>query len=370
MSDYDFAIIGAGIAGAGILYALLRRDPSLKIIVLEAESIAGYHTTGRSAAFFAELYGGAGVQPLSTASRAFLAAPPADFSETAFLSARGALHVAPPGRADLRDTLVAEFTAHGIPYIITDQSEARRLIPGLLPQWADDAVYEPGCADIDVAGLHQAYLRWARRAGAHLCLDARVTALGRMRTGWRIATAAEEFSATSIINAAGAWADEVAVMSGMEPLGLEPRRRTMVAAEVDPPAKPDMPLLMDMGGSFYFRPDNYQLWLSPHDETPDRAHDVQPEELDIAVTLDRFEKICDWPVQRVVARWAGLRTFAPDRLPVLGREPLDPTFIWCAGQGGWGIQTAPAASDLLATLILEEGPVVVDAALYQPSRFR
>lgn len=369
MNDFDMAIIGAGIAGASLAHALVQRRSGLRLVLLEAESTPGYHTTGRSAAFFAELYGGPLVQPLSSASRAFLESPPGKFSETGFLSSRGAIHIAPPGESNLLEPLAAEFSAHSIPRTILQTADIHGYVPQLMLPWASKAIYEPGCSDIDVAALHQAYLRSARQAGAPLVTDARVTQLQRVGGGWRIDTAAGEFKAAHIVNAAGAWADEIAHIAGIPPVGLVPMRRTIVVAEVDPQAPADMPLVMDVKGSFYFRPDGYRLWLSPHDETPDVAHDVQPEELDIAITLDRFEHICDWPVRRIASRWAGLRTFAPDRLPVLGPDPSEPTFIWCAGQGGWGIQTAPAVSDLLAAILLGESPPM-DPAPYLPSRFR
>jgi D-arginine dehydrogenase len=369
MSGYDIAIIGAGIAGAGLAQALMARAPTLRLLVLEAEATPGYHTTGRSAAFFAETYGGPDIQPLSSASRAFLESPPADIADHGFLSDRGALHLLPPGgdRA-LLDSQRALFADHGIAHELLGPEAIRQRVPWLRPEWTEGAVWEPGCADIDVAGLHQALLRHARRAGTTLVTDARVTGLSRGADGWAIATAAGAFAARRIVDAAGAWADDIAALAGAAPLGLVPLRRTIVVAETDPPAPADLPIVMDLGGSFYFRPDGGRLWLSPHDETPDVAQDVQPDELDIAITLDRFEHVCDWPVRRLGARWAGLRTFAPDRLPVLGPDPLVPDFFWCAGQGGWGIQTAPAASDLAAALVLGQSPPL-DPALYRPSRF-
>ncbi|MFA7439754.1 MAG: FAD-binding oxidoreductase [Sphingomonadaceae bacterium] len=368
MSDYDLAIIGAGIGGAGLAYALLSRAPGLKLLLLEAESQPGYHTTGRSAAFYAETYGGPGIQPLTSASRAFLAHPPADFSDSGFLGARGALYLAPPGHPDLLDRAEAEFANGRIPYRRVGPTEILEMAPRLRTEWATAAIYEPGCADIDVAALHQAYLRAVRRSGAMLQTDARVEALSRNATGWNIHTPAGSFSATRLVNAAGAWGDEVAKLAGIRPVGLVPMRRTIVVAEVDPPAGPQLPLVMDAGNELYFRVDSGRLWISPHDETPDVPHDVQPDELDIAIALDRFEKCCDWPVKKIVSRWAGLRSFAPDRLPVLGPDPADPGFFWCVGQGGWGIQTSPAMSAVLAALILEEPPFL-DATLYRPARF-
>jgi D-arginine dehydrogenase len=368
MDRFDLAIIGAGIAGAGAACALLRRRPGLSVLILEAEDQPGYHTTGRSAAFFAETYGGPLVQPLSTASREFLERPPADVAENGFLMRRGALHLAPPGNGDMLGPLATLFANQGIEHRQLGPAAIAGHVPALRPEWATAAIFEPGCADIDVAALHQAFLRFARRAGARLVTRARVDRLERVDGHWDIASPVGRFAAGALVNAAGAWADEVAVLAGAGALNLSPLRRTIVVAEVDPPAAADLPIVMDAGGSFYFRPDGGRLWLSPHDETPDVPGDVQPDELDIAITLDRFEHICDWPVRRLAGRWAGLRTFAPDRLPLLGPDPRLPAFFWCAGQGGWGIQTAPAASDLLAALILGENPPL-DPSPWLPARF-
>lgn len=369
MSRVDIAIVGAGIAGAGIAHALLARAPGLSITILEAEDVPGRHTTGRSAAFFAETYGGPGIQPLSTASRAFLEKPPADFSDHGFLGPRGGLHLMPPGGTELLAALEDEFRQGGIAFQRLGRTEIRRKLPFLADAWSETAIWEEGCRDIDVAGLHAAYLRSARKGGAVLVTDARVTALRQGTGGWSIGWRNGGLEAGAVVNAAGAWADEIAVLAGLPPVGLAPMRRTMLVAEVDPPAAEDLPLVMDMGGSFYFKPDSGRLWISPHDETPDVPRDTQPEELDVAIALDRFATACAWPVRRLAARWAGLRTFAPDRLPVLGPDPLAAGFIWCAGQGGWGIQTSPAASDLLAAEMLGEGSGL-SSALYMPARFR
>nr|WP_255696731.1 FAD-binding oxidoreductase [Sandaracinobacteroides sayramensis] len=363
--------MGAGIGGASLAHALLQRAPRLKLALLEAESRPGYHTTGRSAAFYAETYGGPGVQPLSSASKAFLQRPPAGFCETPILSPRGALHICRAGQT--LEALEAEFRQGGIACEHLHGEDILRKAPRLRAQWAEAAIWEPGCSDIDVAGLHQSYLRSARRAGADLVTDARAAAVAQ-RGDWRILTPAGEFRAGALVNAAGAWADEVAALAGVAPIGIEPLRRTILVAEVQPEAPTGLPLVIDSGGSLYFKPDAGRLWISPHDETPDVPRDVQPEEMDVAVALDRFERMCDWPVRRILSSWAGLRSFAPDRLPVLGPDPEAPGFHWCAGQGGWGIQTAPAASAGAAAMLLGEAPPAayagIDAAPYLPARFR
>lgn len=374
MNHSDIVIIGAGIAGAALAHALLVARPQLALTILEAESHPGYHTTGRSAAFFAETYGGPLIQPLTTASRAFLARPPAGFCDGPLLSPRGALHICHPDQRHLLADLEAEFEAGHVDYRRLDAHDLAKLAPWLKPAWAMAAIHEPGCTDIDVAGLHQACLRHVRRAGSAIVCAAPVRAITRRGNGWQVQTAAGVFHAPLLVNAAGAWVDEVAAMAGIAPIGIQPLRRTIAVAEVQPPSVPDMPMVMDAGGSLYFKPDGGRLWISPHDETPDTPHDVRPEEVDVAIAIDRFLTMCDWPVRRLTATWAGLRNFAPDRLPVLGADPADAAFFWCAGQGGWGIQTAPAASALLASLILQE-PLPAqyhgfDAGRYLPGRLR
>ncbi|MFQ3666170.1 MAG: FAD-binding oxidoreductase [Sphingomonadaceae bacterium] len=369
MSRFDIAIAGAGIAGASLAHALLERVPHLAVLILEAEEAPGYHTTGRSAAFYAETYGGPDVQPLTTASKAFFQKPPAGFCETAILSPRGALHVAHADALASLEALEREFEGGRVAYQRLGPDGVRAKAPWLRPEWATTAIWEPGCADIDVAALHQAYLRAAKRAGATLVTSARLERAERTADGWRLATTNGTFSAGRLVNAAGAWGDAVAAAAGVAPIGLAPLRRTIVVTEVRPEAPADMPVVMDSGGSLYFKPDAGRLWISPHDETPDVPHDVQPDEMDMAIALDRFEQMCDWPIRRLASKWAGLRVFAGDRLPVIGPDPSERAFFWCAGQGGWGIQTAPAAAAMAADLLLGHEP----AAGYQrylPDRFR
>lgn len=373
MTHFDVAIVGAGIAGAGLAYSLLQLAPGLRIAILEAESRPGYHTTGRSAAFYAETYGGPLVQPLTSASKAFLQHPPVGFIETPILSPRGALHICPPDAVETLDRLEAEFRAGRVACHRMDANQIAGMVPQLRPEWRQAALFEPGCMDIDVAALHQAYLRAAQRAGAVLLTDARVVQLGRDAGGWRLAVCNAEVSADKVANAAGAWASELAMMAEACPVPIRPLRRTLVVAEVVPPATANLPLVLDASETLYFKPENGHLWISPHDETPDVAGDVRPDELDVARAMDRFQQICDWPVQRLVTKWAGLRNFAPDRLPVYGADPIRPGFFWCAGQGGWGIQTAPAASMLAAATMLgvplPAEYAFVDPKAYLASRF-
>ncbi len=368
---FDIAIIGAGIAGASIAASL---DPGMSIALIEREAQAGYHSTGRSASFWDECYGGPQVQPLTTASGPFLSAPPASFSEQGFLFRRGVLYI---GRADDSLTLAnmaANFATSGVSLRSVSAAEVQAMAPGIKPQWSH-ALYGFACADIDVASLHGAYLRKAQRSGAQLILGAQVSTLRRSGGVWQIETSSGAVSARLIVNAGGAWADEIAELAGVEPLGITPFRRTISQVRVGPVASSGIPLVIDVNGAFYFKPETGgKLWLSPHDETRTPACDAAPDELDIATAIDRFENATDYKVEAVERSWAGLRSFAPDRLPVFGFDSSDENFFWCAGQGGFGIQTAPAAAELCATMITGKTPAdsiaLIEAELYNPSRFR
>ena len=356
--SFDVAIIGAGMAGASLAAEVAGHA---SVLLLEAEDQPGYHSTGRSAAFWAESYGGPFVQPLTSASGPFL-------ERHGFLHPRGALHLADAGGLEALDALEAEFGA-SVAFERLGGDRLRAMLPGLRGGWTA-GLLEPSCADIDVAGLHGFFLKEARRAGARLATRAEVRALRREEGGWTVDTAAGTFQARIVADAAGAWADRIAAMAGAAPIGLQPYRRTLVQLRVDPPVPPGLPLVIDAQERFYFKPEaGGRLWLSPHDETPCDPCDTAPEELDIAVAIDRLERAVDWKVERVERSWAGLRSFAPDRRPVYGFDPRVPGFFWCAGQGGFGIQTAPAAAKLAAALLLGRAPEL-DPSPYAAGRFR
>lgn len=369
MTRFDVVIVGAGMAGASLAAEIAGE---VSVALIEAESQPGYHSTGRSAAFWSESYGGPLVQPLTSASGPFLAAPPPAFSDRPFLTPRGALHVADVAGLPALAALADEFAASGVVLERIDRAALAAAIPGLKSGW-DDALAEPSCADIDVAALHAAYLRQAAQRGAVLLTDARL--LGARRGGaWDIETTDGRLTAGILVNAAGAWADEVAKAASEEPLSITPHRRTIVQLRVDPPAPANLPLIVDARGEFYFKPEaGGRLWLSPHDETPCPAGDCAAEEIDVAIAIDRLNQVVDWRVERVERTWAGLRSFAPDRLPVFGFSGSGRGFFWCAGQGGVGIQTAPAAARLAAALLLERQPdslvAHIDPAPYSAARF-
>ncbi|MGL5838061.1 MAG: NAD(P)/FAD-dependent oxidoreductase [Sphingorhabdus sp.] len=368
MTLYDVAIIGAGIAGASLAAKLC---VDRKTILIEAEEQAGYHATGRSAAFWSETYGGPDIQPLTKASYAFLNRPPKDFSETGFLKSRGALYLGTAGDRAAADRMQSEFIACGVRLTMVDPSQIASLVSGIKPQWPV-GLLESDCCDIDVGALHQAYLRMAKRLGSHLAVRAPVEELQWTQGYWDIRTRKGSFKARIIVNAAGAWADNVAMMAGLSPLGIRPYRRTIVQLKVDPPASANLPLVVGLDGSFYFKPDvGGRLWLSPHDEVASAPCDAAPEEIDIARAIARLEDVVDWRVGRVEHVWAGLRSFAPDRLPVIGFSDAHPAFFWLAGQGGFGIQTAPAIASLAASLLTQGEMDLkdIDPHLYTPHRF-
>jgi D-arginine dehydrogenase len=356
--DFDIAIVGGGMAGASLAAEVAGEA---KVLLLEAEDQPGYHSTGRSAAFWSESYGGSFVQPLTTASGPFLEA-------NGFLEARGALHLADSEGLAALAAMEAEFGGR-VAFERLDRAGLEARLPALREGWTA-GLLEPSCADIDVAALHAFYLGQARRRGATLATGAEVRALRRDGGGWTVESAAGAFRVATVVNAAGAWADRIAALAGTAPVGLQPYRRTLSQLRIAPPAPADLPLVIDALGRFYFKPESGgRLWLSPHDETACDPCDCAPEELDVALAIDRLQRVVDWKVERVERSWAGLRSFAPDRLPVYGFDPSVPGFFWCAGQGGFGIQTAPAAAKLAGALLLGRKPEL-ESAPYAPNRFR
>ena len=369
MEPFDFLVIGGGIAGAGIAYHLAQ---TARVAIAERESFPGYHTTGRSAALFAEAYGNATIRALSRASRPFFEKPPANFAEHPLVAPRGALFIA---RSDQLAALDAHraITPGAAPTLAGD--DARRLVPILRENYIAAAILDGDVMDIDVAGLHQGFLRGAKAHGAVLVSDAELRALTRGRGSWRVETSAGTFDAAVVVDAAGAWAEVVGAMAGACAIGLEPLRRT--AMVVDPPPHVTIdrwPFVIDIDEQFYFKPEAGKLLVSPADETPSPPCDAQPEEIDVALGIERVQAAAELPVRRILRSWAGLRSFVADRSPVVGFDAAAPGFFWLAGQGGYGIQTAPALSLLAAALARgEEVPQEVAASgitapMVSPSR--
>ncbi|WP_271439185.1 NAD(P)/FAD-dependent oxidoreductase [Pontixanthobacter luteolus] len=363
MEVYDFAIVGAGMAGASLAAGLAGQA---SVVVLEAEDQPGFHSTGRSAAFWEECYGGPEIVPLTLASGEFL-------RDGGFLNRRGALYVGRKQDKPRLDAFEERFGSTGATFERLDAAGLRAMIPGIRDDWCD-AIWEPACADIDVAGLHQHYLKGLRSGGADLVTKAELDQAEYDGGEWQLQTSdGREYRARTLVNAAGAWADRIAEIAGCRPVGIGPLRRTVAQLRVSPAPAATNPLVLDISGRFYFKPESGRLWLSPHDEEPSEPCDAAPEELAVAEAIDRLESVVDWKVEAVERKWAGLRSFAPDRLPVYGPDPRKPAFFWFAGQGGYGIQTAPAAAAIATAMLLqtprEDFARGIDASIYSPERF-
>jgi len=349
--DHDVLVIGGGIAGAGVASHLATQ---CRVAVLEMEEQPGLHATGRSAALFVEGYGNSVVRALTLASRDFFFSPDPNFCDGALVSERKIMIV---GRAEKREAfeqfIAREMPAHNLEQI--DAKAALRLCPVLLEDGLLGAVMDVKAADIEVHSLHDAYIKQLKSRGGQLVLNANVERLAFDQAGqrWEVQTSQGVFRAPTVVNAAGAWADEIAVKAEVRPLGMEPRRRT--AALIDVPEGLDArewPMILAADESFYMKPDAGLLLISPADETLSEPGDAQPEELDVAIAADRLQQMTSIEVRRIKSKWAGLRTFVADRSPVVGFDPDAPGFFWLAAQGGYGIQTAPALSNLAARLVL------------------
>jgi D-arginine dehydrogenase len=322
------------------------------VIVLEREAQCGYHSTGRSAASYTENYGGTVIRRLAMASRAFLQDPPAGFCDHPLLAPRGMVTIARADQLELLERQLERAQALVASIHRIDAADAIARVPILRRDYVAGAFLEPHSMDLDVHGLHQGFLRGARSRGARIVVNAEVQAIERIGGRWNVTTPAGVFRAPLLIDAAGAWADAVAALAGVRPLGLVPKRRTAFNI----PAPPGMtigewPMVHDAGEEFYFKPDAGQLFVSPADATPSQPVDAYPEDLDVAAGVERLERATTLNVQRVSRTWAGLRTFAADAAPVVGRDGGVDGFFWLAGQGGYGIKTSPALSRACASLI-------------------
>jgi D-arginine dehydrogenase len=370
----DFVIIGGGIAAASVGYWLA---PHGRVVLLERESQPGYHSTGRSAALFMESYGTPQVRGLTMASRAFFDHPPAGFTEHPLLSPRGALMVASPGQEAALEAWWEVLRSVTPRAQKLDTAAACALVPVLRPDKVVAAVLEPDAADMDVHALHQGYLRGMRHAGGRLVCDAEVTTLQRSGNVWQVDAGGATYEAPVVINAAGAWADAIASIAGVPPIGLQPRRRS--AFVFAPPAGLDTahwPMAIGAGEDWYFKPDAGMLLGSPANADAAEPHDVQPEELDIALAIHRIEEMTTLTIRRPTRTWAGLRTFVDDGDLVGGFAPEAPGFFWVAAQGGYGIQTSAAMGEACAALarglplpkrIAASG---LTAAMLSPARLR
>lgn len=334
----DFLIIGGGIAG---ISAAARLSELGSVTLLEAESALAHHASGRSAALYEPRYGAPAVVELSLASEDHFRA-----AENV-LSPRGLMIVAKPDQKDDFDTEVRDMQMARCTV-----DEARAIVPILNPDAVAMAAIADHAWDIDTDLLLQGFAREAKARGAQIVTGARVTAIAKGGEGWTVTSSAGEFTGRLLINAAGAWVDQVATMAGIRPLGFTPNRRSM--ARIPAPGNHDIsrwPMLFGAGESWYAKPDAGALIVSPAEEDPQVPHDAWADDMVLAEGLARYEEMVTEPVTRLISNWAGLRTFSPDRVLVIGRDARDPGFFWLAGQGGYGFQTCPAASRLAADLI-------------------
>jgi D-arginine dehydrogenase len=372
----DFAVIGAGMAGASVAWRLARSGAS--VVVLERESQPGYHATGRSAAMFMESYGTEQIRALTRASRAFYSAPPEGFCEQALLQPRSVLYIGTAGQEPQLDEALAMYRRDGLRAERIDARQACALVPCLDESLLVGAVHDLDAMDIDVAALHQGFLRGMVRAGARLRCGAELAGAARDGQGLWTLTLQDgtQLRTRAVVNAAGAWADAVARLCGAQPLGIEPRRRS--AFTFAAPEGEDIhgwPAVIGLDESFYFKPDAGQLLGSPANADPVPAHDVVAEELDVAMGIDRIESLTRLRIRRPRHVWAGLRSFAPDDDFVIGWDARCDGFFWLAGQGGYGIQTAAGASAAAAALLVREPLPAelrdqgVDAGRLSPARF-
>ena len=357
----DFAVIGAGIAGASAAYELAQHGT---VTVFEMETTAGHHSTGRSAALYTECDGLPPLQRLAMASKGFLLEPTPGFADTPILHPRSVMFVAQRGE---EATLAAfhEEQRSRVPNIsMVDADTAVARCEVLRRDWLAGAVIEPDAMDIDVHALHQGFLRGLRRRKGQLETDSPVTGLRPRGGGWRVTAGGESIDAGVVVNAAGAWCDEVGAMAGVLPIGLVPKRRTAFTfAAPDHTNHQSWPMIVDVQATFYFRPEGPSLLASPEDQTPVAPQDIRHEEADVAIAIDRIQNATTLQIRHVRSAWAGLRSFVADNVPVVGMDPDANGFFWLAGQGGYGIMTSPAMARITASLITT-GEIPVDVAAH------
>jgi D-arginine dehydrogenase len=350
MIDVDVCVIGGGMAGASVAYHLA---PHARVLLLEREPHVGYHSTGRSAALYSPQYGSLAIRRLTVATGPFLRDPPGRFATTALLTPRGFLTIGTQAEIVALDALESLALATRSPLERLSESEVRAIVPVIRAGAIDWGALDPGAMDIDVDALLQGFVRGARAHAAQIATGEEVVSLDRDGRGWQVHSSSLKIRAQVLVNASGAWADSVATFAGIAPLKLIPYRRTAFNFDAPRHAKTAAwPMVIDAHERFYFKADAGRLLGSLAEEQPSPPCDAQPDDLDVAVAVDRIEQVIDFPIQRVVRAWTGLRTFAPDRDPVSGFEPSAPGFYWHAAIGGYGIQTCAALGEFAAARIL------------------
>ena len=344
----DVIVIGAGIAGASVA-AELSKDA--RVLLLEMESQAGYHTTGRSAAVYAPIYGPKPIRAFTRASEAFFRNPPDGFTAHELFSPRSIMLMASESQMDSLAALLKEMRAEG-PVERLDAQQTKEVQPLLREGYAAGAMLDRNGQDIDVHALHQGYLRQAKALGCEMISNAEVSAMQRVAKVWKLSCGDTSYEAPVVVNAAGAWADKVGQLAQAESIGLVPKRRTaLIVAAPEGIDITHLPISIDIDEKFYLKPDAGRLLISPANEDPEEPCDVQPDEMDIALCVDRIERAFDLQVRRIENRWAGLRSFVNDKCPVAGFSAKAEGFYWLAGQGGYGIQSAPALARFAAAQI-------------------
>jgi D-arginine dehydrogenase len=352
-ANADIIVIGAGIAGASTAARLASQR---SVLLLEREPQPGYHSTGRSAAMFMESYGPPAVRALTRASRHFYLHPPPGFTDVPLLGPRGAMFLAQTGQQDLLHKLQLELSATCPQLQLLDQAQTLAMLPCLRPEAVHASLIDPLSMDIDVNALHQGYLRQMRRLGGTLRTRAEVVAARRQDTQWQVQLAdGETLRAPVVVNAAGAWAEQIGSLFGAQTIGLVPHRRSAFTFHApDGVTTADWPVVSSLDDTWYFKPDAGVLLGSPANADPTFAHDVVPEELDIATAIHHIEAVTTLRIRRPIRTWAGLRSFVADGEMVVGWDRTQPGFLWLAAQGGYGIQSAPGAADLAAALALDQ----------------
>ncbi len=372
MTESDFIVVGGGIAGLSVAWRLAAHG---RVVVLEREAATGYHASGRSATYYHFGIGNRVVRLLTRASGDFFRDPPVGFSDVALARPADALMVVRAGQDALFEQNLVEMHAITGSARELDVDELRAMVP-VLKLGGDGltrGLLDTAAARLDGHALMTGYARGLRARGGTIVLRADVSALTHAAGAWTVMTGAGAYRAPVVVDAAGAWADGIAGRAGVRPLGLVPMKRTIVA--FDPPAGIDVehwPLVRSLANEFYFLPETGRILASPADETPSDPCDAQPDEYDVALAAWRIEEFTTMPVRRILNKWAGLRTFAADRVPVAGFAADATGFFWLAGQGGYGLQTAPAVAEIAESLIV--GPplrsdIGVASADLSPSRF-
>jgi len=349
MESVDIAVIGGGIAGMSAAFHLATSLPDQSVRVFEAEPTLTHHSTGRSAAVWIENYGPTPIRALTRASRSFFNGGSADeVDDEPLLGAKGYVATADESQLDELDAMLA---AGGDTVRRIDPDEAAELAPLLRIDAIAAAAHEPAASTIDVGRTHQAFVRGLRRAGGSITTTNRVDAATHNGTGWTIDATTGPVAAGMIVNAAGAWGDQVAATAGIAPVGLTPKRRTAFMVDSRWPDSAQWPMTADVSHNWYANADGPQFLCSPADETPSEPCDAKPEEIDIAIAIDRINAATHLDIRSVRSSWAGLRTFSPDEALVIGPDPEAASFVWFVGQGGFGIQTSPGAGRLVADLV-------------------